>query len=96
MAIDEGLLTKGQSRKLKALKKSVADTLGEEVFLKWMAQQSIDSAPKADPVAERIGEALTEFENDRRFNLGVYGYTVRRSSGKGRSCFVVSKNTWPS
>ncbi len=35
MAIDEGALTKGQLRKLTALRRSVGDKLGEEVFLKW-------------------------------------------------------------
>ena len=96
MAMDESKLTKGQQRKLNALRKSVGDELGEEVFGMWMARQAAAVAPKADPVAARIEEALAEFADDRSFNLGVYGYTVRRARGKGRTGFAVSKNTKPS
>ena len=95
MAIDESRLTKGQLRKLKGLRKSVGDELGEEVFGKWIARQAAAVAQKADPVAARIEEALAGFADDRSFNLGVYGYTVRRARGKGRSGFSVSKNTKP-
>ena len=58
MAIDEGTLTKGQLRKLTALRRSVGDELGEEVFSKWLAQQAEASAPKVDPVAAMIEEAV--------------------------------------
>lgn len=93
MAIDEGTLTKGQLRKLTALRRSVGDKLGEEVFLKWVAQQAATAAPKADPVARKIEEALAGFANDRSFNLGVYGYSIRRARGKGATGFVATKNT---
>ena len=91
MGIDEGKLTKGQVRKLNALRKSVGDELGEEVFGKWLALQA--SAPKVDPIAAMIEEVLADFASDRKFNLGVYGYTVRRARGKGKSGFVAIKNT---
>ncbi len=95
MAIDENTLTKGQLRKLNALRKSVGDALGEEVFGKWLAQQAAASAPKRDPVAVRIEEALAGFTGDRSFNLGVYGYTIRRARGKGASGLVATKNPKP-
>ena len=93
MGIDKGKLTKGQVRKLNALRKSVGDELGEEVFGKWLAQQAAASAPKVDPVAAKIEEALGGFANDRKFNPGVYGYTVRRARGRGKSGFMAIKNT---
>ena len=37
MAMDESTLTKGQVRKLNALRKWVGDALAEEVFGKWTA-----------------------------------------------------------
>ena len=40
MAIDETNLTKGQVRKLNALRKSVGNELGEDVFRRWLTQQS--------------------------------------------------------
>ena len=95
MAIDENMLPKGQLRKLNALRKSVGDALGEEVFVKWLAQQAEALAPKPDPVAARIEEALAGFASDRSFNLGVYGYSIRRARGKGASGFVATKNQKP-
>ena len=95
MAIDESTLTKGQLRKLNALKKSVGNGLGAEVFAKWLTQQAADLAPKPDPVAAKIEEALAGFAGDRSFNLGVYGYTIRRARGKGASGFAASKNQKP-
>jgi len=93
MAIDESRLTKAHARKLNALRKSVGDKLGEEVFAKWLAQQKKASAARrADPVAEKIVEALARYAGDRTFRLGNYGYTVRRARGKGVSGFVAVKN----
>ncbi|MCY4515492.1 MAG: hypothetical protein OXC69_10245 [Candidatus Tectomicrobia bacterium] len=95
MAIDETTLTKGQARKLNALRRSVGEELGEEVFGKWMALQATASAPKADAVALKIEEALAGFAGDRKFKLGLYGYTVRRARGKGATGFVATKNPKP-
>ena len=77
MAIDETGLTKGQVRKLNALRKSVGDDLAEEVFAKWLERAAASSAKsKPDPVAMKIVEALAGFENDPKFKLGNYGYTL--------------------
>ena len=69
MAIDESKLTKGQLRKLGALRRYVGDELGDEASGKWMAQQA--AAVKADPVAQKIEEALAGFANDRSFSLNA-------------------------
>ena len=96
MKIDETTLTKGQARKLNALRKSVGDALGEEVFGKWLAQQQKASAAgRADPTAEKIQQALAGLVEDRSVTLGNYGYTVRRARGKGKSGFVATKNAKP-
>ena len=59
MAINETGLTKGQVRKLNALRKSVGDDLAEEVFAKWLERAAASSArSKPDPVAMKIVEAL--------------------------------------
>ena len=92
MPMDESTLTKGQLRKLNALRKSVGDTLGDEVFAKWMAKQAEAAVVKVDPVAERIEQALAGFAGDRTLNLGVYGYTIRRARGKDASGFVATRN----
>ena len=95
MAKDESTLTKGQLRKLAALRRYVGDELGEEAFGKWMLQQAAAAAAKADPVAEKIEQALAGFAGDRSMNLGVYGYTIRRARGKGATGFVATKNSKP-
>ena len=92
MKIDETKLTKGQARKLNALRTSVGDALGEEVFGKWMARQAAAAEAKVDPVGQEIEQALAGFANDQSFRLGVYGYTIRRARGKGASGFVATKN----
>ena len=93
MAIDETGLTKGQVRKLNALRKSVGDDLAEEVFAKWLERGAASQAKsKPDPVVMKIVKALAGFENDPKFNLGSYGYTLRRAKGKGAAGFIVYKN----
>ena len=93
MAIDEGTVTKGQLRKFTALSRSVGDKLGEEVFLKWLAQQAAAAAGKVDPVAMKIEETLASIANDCFFNLRVYGCSIRRARGKGAVGYVVTNNT---
>ena len=93
MAVDETGLTKGQMRKLNALRKSVGDDLGEDVFAKWLERQGVPQAEgEADPVAVKISEALSQLEDDPKFKLGNHGYTVRRAKGKDASGFTVFKN----
>ena len=93
MAIDEATLSKGQLRKLNALRKSVGDKLGEDVFSKWHEQLPAGKViERRDPVAEKIREAVSGLEHDRSFRLGNRGYTIRRAKGKGASGFVVTKN----
>ncbi len=92
MAIDESTLTKGQIRKLTALRKSIGDDLADDAFSKWLVRQATAEAPKSDPVADQIVEALTAHTAGGKLNLGLYGYTVRRARGKGQSGFVAVRN----
>lgn len=94
MSVNEAKLTKGELRKLNALRKSVGNELGEDVFNKWLAQQAT-MKPKPDPIAEKITAALSAYEGDSSFRLGNYGYTIRRARGKGKSGFNVTKNEKP-
>ena len=87
-------LTKGEIRKLNALKKSVGDELGEEVFIKWLVSQPKAPKVKPDPVAERIVNTL-ESAGLANANLGLYGYTVRKARGIGASGLVAIKNQNP-
>ena len=94
MAIKETTLTKGQIRKLNALRKSVGVKLGEDAFGKWLKEQAKAKAvPKvqSDPVAEKILNAVKSLEKDKTVKLGNKGYVVKRSRGKGAKGFVVQK-----
>ncbi len=93
MTITENELTKGQLRKLMVLRKSVGGDIGDSAFLQWLKlQDKTKSAAKPDPVAMKILDALSGFENDKTFRLGNYGYTIRRARGQGASGFKVSRN----
>ena len=91
MTIDESTLTKGQVRKLNALRKSVGDNIAEDAFSKWMKSQSQTPKEVSDPVADALVAALDQFKGDKTFRLGAKGYVVRRAKGKGASGFIAQK-----
>ena len=90
--MDESSLTKGQIRKLNALKKSIGDNLGEQAFSKWLQTQSKSSVAKKDPVAEKLHSAISSLASDSSLRLGTKGYTIKRARGKGASGFIINKN----
>jgi hypothetical protein len=91
MTIDHSTLTKGQIRKLNALRKSVGDDIAENAFGKWMKTQSKTPKEVRDPVADALVTALDQFKDDKTFRLGAKGYVVKRSKGKDASGFVAQK-----
>ena len=54
--IDESALTKGQRRKLNALRRSVGDEVGEQAFAAWLSTQL--RAAKTDGNAATIVDTL--------------------------------------
>ena len=93
MTIDQSTLTKGQIRKLNALRKSVGDDIAEEAFGKWMATQSKVAKEDRDPVADALVAALSHLTSDTSFRLERKGYVVRRAKGRVASGFVAQKVT---
>jgi hypothetical protein len=91
MSIDHSTLTKGQIRKLNALRKSIGDDIAEDAFGKWMKTQSKTPKEIRDPVADALVAALSNLTSDKSFKLGAKGYVVRRAKGKGASGFVAQK-----
>ena len=91
MTIDQSTLTKGQVRKLNALRKSVGNDIAENAFGKWMKIQSKTPKEVRDPVADALVAALSNLTSDKGFRLGMKGYVVRRAKGKGASGFVAQK-----
>jgi hypothetical protein len=91
MTFNQSTLTKGQVRKLNALRKSIGDDIAEEAFSKWMISQSQTPKEVRDPVADALVAALDQFKDDKTFRLGTKGYVVKRSKGKGASGFIAQK-----
>ncbi len=92
MMIDEKNLTKGQARKLNALRKSLGKRIADQAFTKWLKEQIPDTEkPKLDPIAGKIIKALAKLSGDKSFKLGRKGYVLKRAKGRGASGFVVEK-----
>ena len=81
MQIDESTLTKGQLRKLNALKKSVGDEVGERAFAEWLASQGA-TEPKADGNADMIVDTLWPMVQEGRLAIPRGGYLIRRGRGR--------------
>ncbi len=67
-------LTRGQLRKLNALRKSVGAAIGERAFVKWLKKANPKSDRNADLIAEVVQRALKE----KRLSIPRGGYLVRR------------------
>ncbi len=90
--IDQKSLTKGQIRKLNALRKSLGDKIADKAFTQWLAEQPAKgSVTKNDPVAEKLVAALSGLEDDKKVRLGRRGYVVTRAKGRGAKGFVARK-----
>ena len=79
--IDEGALTKGQLRKLNALRKSVGEEVGERAFAAWLASQgAVDE--KADGNAALVVDTLWPLIEQGRLAIPRGGYLLRRGRGR--------------
>ena len=74
--IDEAALTKGQVRKLGALRKSLGNAIADEAFAKWLDQQV--ETPQGDENAQAIADALWGLIEEGRLSIQRGGYIVRR------------------
>ena len=79
--IDESTLTKGQLRKLEALRRSVGADIGERAFAAWLASQGPAEA-KTDDNAAAIVDALWPLVQDGTLAIPRGGYLVRRGRGR--------------
>ena len=86
-------MTKGQVRKLNALRKSLGNQIADKAFKEWLKQQAKQApAERADPVVNKLLAALKGLEKDKLINLGRKGYVIKRAKGRGvKSGFVVEK-----
>ena len=78
--IDESSLTKGQLRKLNALRKSLGPAIADEAFAKWL-DQAVE-APETDVNAGIIADTLYGMIQDGKLSIRRGGYIVRRGRGR--------------
>ncbi len=82
-AIDEAALTKGELRKLNALRKSIGDKIGEQAFSKWLkSKPNAGAAATRDRNAELITEALGNLVQSGGLQIPRGGYVVTRGRGR--------------
>ena len=79
--IDESTLTKGQLRKLNALKKSVGNEVGERAFAEWLALQGTAEG-KPDGNAATIVDTLWPMVQEGTLAIPRGGYLIRRGRGR--------------
>ena len=79
--IDESTLTRGQRRKLNALRKSVGDEIGEQAFASWLMSQEA-SRGKADGNAALIVDTLWPMIEQGTLAIPRGGYLIRRGRGR--------------
>lgn len=82
VSYDERNLTKGQLRKLNALKKSVGPEIGEKAFAEWLSDQSANGSAAADKNAQTIAETLWPLIEKDKLRIPRGGYLVRRGRGR--------------
>ena len=82
-AIDESGLTKGEVRKLTALRKSLGGTIADKAFAEWFRQKTRTKAgAPVDQNAELIAGTLLPLAKAGKLRMGHGGYLVKRGRGR--------------
>jgi hypothetical protein len=83
-AVNESGLTKGDARKLNALRKSLGDDIAEKAFAEWFATKATKgTAETRDKTAEAIAEAVMGLIDKGQIKgLPRGGYVVKRGRGR--------------
>ncbi len=82
-AIDESGLTKGEIRKLNALRKSVGDKIADRAFAQWFGQKtSATAGAPVDRNAALIASTLGPLARAGKLRIGRGGYLVKRGRGR--------------
>ena len=79
--IVESTLTKGQRRKLNALRKSVGNEIGAQAFAAWLSSQQA-AGTTADANAALIVDTLWPLVQQGTLSIPRGGYLLRRGRGR--------------
>ena len=75
-------LTKGQIRKLNALRKSVGPDIGERAFAQWLKGANAEKAPAVDKTSAQIAEAIEAALGREGLSIPRGGYLITRGRGR--------------
>ena len=78
--VDEGTLTKGQLRKLNALKKSLGEDIAGRAFAEWLSSQPAEAA--SDGNAALVVDTLWPLVQQGTLAIPRGGYLIRRGRGR--------------
>ncbi|MYE59115.1 MAG: hypothetical protein F4X35_05995 [Alphaproteobacteria bacterium] len=81
-SLDEKGLTKGQRRKLTALRNSIGEEIGTKAFSEWLASQREAGSQKPDGNATLITDTLWPMVQEGRLAIPRGGYLIRRGRGR--------------
>jgi len=79
--INESNLSKGNVRKLNALRKSLGERIGEKAFSEWLAEQETGGGDMEDKTAALIESVLNPHIKTIRIPRGG-AYIVKRGRGR--------------
>ncbi len=80
--ITETDLTKGQLRKLNALRKSVGPAIGERAFAQWLKGASAGKSAAVDKTSAQIAEAIEAALGRKGLSIPRGGYLIKRGRGR--------------
>ena len=79
---NEKELSKGEQRKLNALRKSLGDEIAEKAFAEWYDKRPTAEGGAADRNAELITETLEPLIDSHGLRIPRGGYIIRRGRGR--------------
>ncbi len=82
VTFDENQLSKGEVRKLNALRKSLGGPIANKAFAEWMASRPDAVSEIPDENAELIADVLVDQINQGKLRIPRGGYLVRRGRGR--------------
>jgi len=75
-------LTKGQIRKLNALRKSVGPDIGERAFAQWLKRANAGKSAAVDKTSAQIAEAIQAALGRKGLSIPREGYLITRGRGR--------------
>ena len=80
--IDEAGLTKGELRKLNALRKSLGQSIADKAFAEWLAASGVGAAAYEDKNIQIISAVLEQAIAKYGMTFPRGGYLLRRGRGR--------------